>query len=199
MILETLTPPTAWKRPFVETSTSNPLTIPTSTTKVIEFMEEDESMGDININWLGPPPMDYGANLALSLINKYLTHSATAPLQKAFVEIAKPYCTGISFYAEDRVNKNELSCYISDVPMKHLDTMRDLFMDKLKTIVQEGKIDMDKMGLLIRRDKRKLLNGMETGISSTLADAAIGGESILDVADRFPLRRYAGQRPPRRL
>lgn len=178
MILENVKP-APWKRPFVETPTAKPLSISESSTKVVEFMEEDESMGDIMINWLGPPPMDYTTNLALSILNKYLTNSATAPLQKEFVEIPKPYCTGISFYAEDRVNKNELSCFIADVPMKHLDKMRDMLMTKLEKIKGEG-IDMEKMALQIRRDKRKLLDGMERGVSRSLADCAIGGEFLLE-------------------
>lgn len=182
MILENIKAPVVeWKRPFVETPTARPNSISQSSTKVVEFMEEDESMGDIIINWLGPPPMDYTTGLALSLMNKYLTDSATSPLQKEFVEIPKPFCTGISFYAEDRVNKNELSCYISDIPMKHLDRMRDMFVGKMETIVKDGKVDMEKMGLLIRRDKRKLLNSMETGVSGTLADSAIGGMSSIGV------------------
>lgn len=179
MILEHMKshpPASGWKRPFMETSTAQPLSIAESSTKTIEFMEEDESMGDISIVWLGPAPMDYRTNLALSLLNKYLASSATSPLMKEFVEIPKPFCTGIGFYAEDRVNQNELSCFISDVPMKHLEKMKDMVMEKMGKIAKEEGIDMGKMEMWIRRDKRKLLNSMETSVSGTLADCAIGGE-----------------------
>lgn len=176
-------PPNDWTRPFVESSTSKPLSIAKSETKIVEFMEDDESVGEVWISWLGPPPMDYQTNIALKLLGSYLTHSAASPLQKEFVEIPKPYATGIGFYASDRVNYNELSCSLSDVPSKHLSTIGDMLKAKLQKIVKEG-IDMERMGLVLRRDKRKLLNSMETSVSSVLADVVIGGESSdLTMAD----------------
>lgn len=174
MILANLAPQAEWKRPFVDTTTAQPLTITESQQKVVEFMEEDESMGDVSVNWLGPGPMDYRSGLALKLLGEYLTSSATSPLQKEFVEIPKPYCSSIGFYSEDRVNKNELSCFIADVPVKYGEKMTGMVVDKLKKIVSDEGIDMEKMALVIRRDKRKLLDGMETSVSSVLADCAIG-------------------------
>lgn len=183
----TLAPLGEWKRPFVESTTSQPVSISSSQLKVVEFMEEDESMGDVTICWFGPGPMDYQTGIALKLLGDYLSSSATSPLQKEFVEIPKPYCSGISFYAEDRVNKNELSCFIADVPTKYGESIGGMIVDKLREIVKGG-IDMDKMGITLRRDKRKLLNSMESSVSSVLADCAIGdflyGKS--DGAD-FPL------------
>ena len=172
-------PPPNWRRPFVQTSTAQPLTIPKSQTKVVEFMEEDESIGEIYMSFLGPSPIDYRENLAIKLLGEYLTDSATAPLQKEFVEIAKPYCTGIGLYSEDRVNKNELTCYASDVPAKHLDTIGGMIRDKMGKIVSDEGIDMDRMASVIRRDKRKLLNSMESSVSAVLSDAVIGGECVL--------------------
>lgn len=176
MILEHLQQAPNWKRPFVETTTSDPITIKESQQKVVEFMEEDESMGDVGINWFGPGPMDYRTGIALKLLGNYLSFSATSPLQKEFVEIAKPYCSGISFYAEDRVRKNELSCFIADVPVKYGEKMRDMVVERLRKIVESEGIDMKKMGIELRKDKRKLLNSMETSVSSIMADCAIGGE-----------------------
>jgi len=138
-------------------------------------MEEDESIGEIYFTYLGPPPTDYLTNLAVKLLSNYLTSSATAPLQKEFVEIPKPLTTGIGFYTEDRVNKNEITGYASDVPAKHLETLGDAIKEKLSKIVKEEGIDMERMGLVIRRDKRKLLNSMESNVSGILADAVIGG------------------------
>lgn len=202
-------PPPNWQRPFVDTTTSQSLSITESQQKVVEFMEEDESMGDVSVNWLGPGPMDYRTGLALKLLGEYLTSSATAPLQKEFVEIAKPYCSSIGFYSEDRVNKNELSCFIADVPVKYGEKMTGMMVDKLKKIVNEEGIDMEKMALVIRRDKRKLLDGMETSVSSVLADCAIGGMFLPNCAAhrgkshtydrRLPLRRCRGKGPTRSL
>lgn len=137
-------------------------------------MEEDESIGDVVMTFLGPSPTDYRSTLAIKLLNNYLTDSATAPLQKTFVEIAKPLATGIGFYLESRVNKNEITGYISDVPAKHLETLAGDVKAKLGKIVKEEGIDMERMGLVIRRDKRKLLGSMESNVSAVLADAVIG-------------------------
>lgn len=171
--------PKDWLRPFVETSTANPLSITESQTKVVEFMEEDESMGEVYIVWLGAPPTDYRTNTALKLIGNYLTQSATAPLQKEFIEIPKPYTTSIGVYSDDKVNQNELQMAMFDVPAKHLNDIADLIRAKLAKIVKEEGIDMERMGMIMRRDKRKLLNIMETSVSSVLSDAVIGGESHL--------------------
>ncbi|WWC62849.1 uncharacterized protein I303_105447 [Kwoniella dejecticola CBS 10117] len=169
-----VTPPEDWQRPFVETTTSHKLGIPESVTKVVEFMEEDESVGEVSLTYLGPSPMDYFTNTALKILSNYLTVSATSPLSKEFIEIAKPYCTSISFYSSDRVNHNELQVDISDVPAKHLQTMGEKFKEKIAKTVKDDGIDMERMGRVLRRDKRKLLDYMESRATDVLADAVIG-------------------------
>lgn len=136
-------------------------------------------MGEVYIIWLGAPPTDYRTNTALKLIGNYLTQSATAPLQKEFIEIPKPFTTAIGIYSDDKVNQNELQMAMFDVPAKHLNDIADMIRAKLANIVKEEGIDMERMGLIMRRDKRKLLNIMETSVSSVLSDAVIGGESDL--------------------
>ncbi|WRT68029.1 uncharacterized protein IL334_005004 [Kwoniella shivajii] len=169
-----ITPPEDWQRPFVESTTAHPLGIPESVTKVVEFMEEDESVGEISLTYLGPSPTDYFTNTAINVLTDYLSLSATAPLSKEFIEIPKPYCTSIDFYSSDRVNHNEVQVYIADVPAKHLQSMGQKFKDALTKTVKEKDIDMERMGRILRRDKRKLLDYMESRATDTLADAVIG-------------------------
>ena len=135
-------------------------------------------MGEISILWLGSRPTDYRTSLALKILGSYLTHSATSPLQKEFIEIPKPYATNITFYEEDRVNRNELQCFISDVPAKHLRTVGELIKQKLRLILEEEGINMERIGSVIRRDKRKLINSMETSVSSVMSDVVIAGDGI---------------------
>lgn len=175
---DTHKPPKEWVRPFVGSTTAEPLSIKQSQTKVVEFMEEDETMGEVTVSWLGPPPTDYRTNSAIRLLNNYLSSSATAPLQKEFIEIPKPYTTSIGFYSEDRVNHNELSMGIFDVPTKHLNDIADLVRAKLAKIVKEEGIDMERMALILRRDVRKIINTMETSVSDSLSNAVIGGKSL---------------------
>ena len=165
-----------WKRPFVETTTSQPISISKDITEVVEFMEEDESMGEIYLNFLGPSPLDQFTNLALKLLGLYLSDTVTSPLQKEFVDITKPYCSGISLTSEDRVNHNELCFYVSDVPAKHLETFAGMLRGKLRKIVEGKEIDLTRMERVLRRDQRKLLNLMESNVTGVLSDAIIAGE-----------------------
>nr|XP_019045357.1 cytoplasmic protein [Kwoniella bestiolae CBS 10118]OCF24287.1 cytoplasmic protein [Kwoniella bestiolae CBS 10118] len=170
----TITPPEDWQRPFVETTTSHRLSIPESVTKVVEFMEEDESVGEVILTYLGPSPTDYFTNTALKLLGNYLTSTATSPLSKEFIEISKPLCTDISFMSSDRVNHNELQIDLADVPAKHLQSIGDGLKAKLEKIVKEEGVDMERMGRIIRRDKRKLLDYMESRASDVLSEVVIG-------------------------
>ena len=139
-------------------------------------MEEDESTGEVCILWLGSSPTDHVTTAALRILGSYLTHSATSPLQKEFIEIPKPYATSISFDSEDRVNKNELRCSISDVPTKHLETIGVAVRRRLDEIAKDEGIDMERMGMVLRREKRRLLSSTETNVSSVLADRVISGK-----------------------
>lgn len=83
--------PSGWKRPFVETDSSTPLTIPQPKEEIVEFPEQDESMGEISLLFAGPSPRDFLTMKAIDMIGVYLTDSAAAPLTKEFVEIPSPY------------------------------------------------------------------------------------------------------------
>ena len=47
-------------------------------------------MGELIINFMGPPPNAFLERKALEIIGTYLTSSAVAPLNKEFVEIESP-------------------------------------------------------------------------------------------------------------
>ena len=164
--------PSNWKRPFLETPTANPVSISTSVTENFDFMEEDETMGEIGVIWLGPSPTDFRTNLGLKILGDYLTYSATSPLSQAFIEIPKPMASDISFDSQERTGRNELWCTISDVPTKHLQTLPETLMQELRSILQEG-IEMDRMASMLRRDKRSLLELMESRRSRTLSSVFI--------------------------
>lgn len=48
--------PVGWKRPFVETPSATRGPIKETQVKVIEFPEKDESLGEICMGFMGPPP-----------------------------------------------------------------------------------------------------------------------------------------------
>lgn len=168
-------PPAGWKRPFVETSTSQPLSIERSIEKTIRFMEHDESVGEVSISTLGPEPNDFLTIAALYILGKYLTHSTASPLQKQFVDIPTPYATSVSFSDSDRVNKKELGLSMSDVPSKHLDEIGKLVLDKLRRIVETDGLDMRRMDMVLRQQRRKLLSSIEQDMSDVVVGAVIPG------------------------
>lgn len=165
--------PSDWKRPFVETPTAQPIKLTESTTQVAEFMETDESMGEVMSVWLGPQPNDYVTKTALGVLGSYLTYSATAPLRKEFVEIPEPLASSISVWPDSKVNQCELWMYAGDVPKKSLMEMADLVRAKMQRIVQEEGIDMERMAMILARERRSLLNEMELGTSNVLMETTI--------------------------
>ena len=48
--------PPGWKRPFLETPSANRGPLKETQVKVIEFPEKDESLGEICMGFMGPPP-----------------------------------------------------------------------------------------------------------------------------------------------
>lgn len=157
-------------------------------------------MGDVTAVWFGFEPTDYRSNLAIDLLTSYLTYSATSPLSKEYIEIPKPYCTSIGFYSADRVTKNEIQLWISDVPTKHLDSIAEKVKASIKAIVDRKQLDMERMAMMIRRSRRKVLKSMESGVSNVLANVVIGGKLLLGLTSdwqlmtRFSIRRFRRQR-----
>jgi hypothetical protein len=82
--------PDGWKRPFLETVTANRKPIAKTIKETVEFPEQDESVGELIISFLGPPPSAFLERKALDIIGTYLTSSAVAPLNKEYVEIDNP-------------------------------------------------------------------------------------------------------------
>lgn len=48
--------PPGWKRPFVETPSAQRKPIQSVLKETVEFPEKDESVGELQIGFLGPPP-----------------------------------------------------------------------------------------------------------------------------------------------
>jgi len=100
--------PAGWKRPFVETPSANRQPIAKDVSKVVEFPEKDESMGELVLSFAGPPHThflerkvsgyvisDISVQLmifdqALDVLSTYLTGSAVAPLNKEYIEVESP-------------------------------------------------------------------------------------------------------------
>jgi Zn-dependent M16 (insulinase) family peptidase len=101
--------PVGWKRPFLETPSANRPPIAKAHQEATTFPEKDESLGELVISYLGPPPSEFlerkvrgdGPSRsswrsnwvsfqALDILSVYLTSSPVAPLNKEYVEVETP-------------------------------------------------------------------------------------------------------------
>jgi len=100
--------PVGWKRPFLETPSANRPPIK-SHQETVTFPEKDESLGELVISYLGPPPSEFLEQMvcnrgssgspwrndwvsfqALDILSVYLTSSPVAPLNKEYIEVETP-------------------------------------------------------------------------------------------------------------
>ncbi|KAF9473122.1 hypothetical protein BDN70DRAFT_886165 [Pholiota conissans] len=164
--------PQGWKRPFVETPSASRKPIAKTVKETVEFPEQDESMGELIINFLGPPPNAFLERKALDILGTYLTSSAVAPLNKEFIETESPLCSYIYFSEDTRATFVNLPIYVGSVPTEHLDTFNEKLQTSLQRIVQEG-VDMHRMEMIINRDERQLRSKLESAKGDTFSGTVI--------------------------
>lgn len=193
-----------WKRPWVDSDPQFDLS--SSSKEILEFPEEDETMGDVSINWAGPSCTSYIDVCALDILGQYLTHSAISPMQTELVEIEEPFCTDVEFYVSDRL-RSVISVNLSSVPVEILNEAEEKFFEVLST-VREGDLDMERMKALIVKDKLKVKNAVESdphsafstpiitdflygdrGSGSSLQEA-LDDEKYLDLVNKWTSREW---------
>ncbi|ORY87561.1 Metalloenzyme, LuxS/M16 peptidase-like protein [Protomyces lactucae-debilis] len=145
-------------RPWVD---SHPVFQLKQTSKeTVAFPEEDESMGEIAITWPGPSVVDYIDHYAIDMLGMYLAHSAVSPMQAALVELEDPLCTDVDFYLSDRL-RSTLTVSLASVPVEDLDKAEAVFFETIEQVLSKD-LDMERMAHLIRKDKLKVTNVVET-------------------------------------
>ncbi|KNE93504.1 hypothetical protein PSTG_13132 [Puccinia striiformis f. sp. tritici PST-78] len=184
--------PSGWKRPFLETPSQGGARIEKSQTVEVEFPEKDESIGEVQISWVGPSTDDFLLQTALDVLGTYLTDSAVSPLAKKFIEIDCPLCTDITFHPTD-AEKVITTVYLSSVPVEQLNAIEDSFK---KALAEEAaSIDMGRLKMVIERAALKTANAMEVDASDCLSSAIIsnflyGSGSDLVTSLSAELQRY---------
>ncbi|KDR85083.1 hypothetical protein GALMADRAFT_233694 [Galerina marginata CBS 339.88] len=164
--------PPGWKRPFLETASALRKPIPQTTKDTVEFPEQDESMGELIINFMGPAPNEFLERKALDILGTYLTSSAVAPLNKEFVEIESPLCSYIYFSEDARATCVDIPIYIGSIPTEHLSTFNEKLRSSLQKIVKDG-IDMQRMTMVLSRDERQLRSKLESAKGDTFSGTII--------------------------
>ncbi|TNY19824.1 Metalloenzyme, LuxS/M16 peptidase-like protein [Rhodotorula diobovata] len=164
--------PHGWVRPFVESSTAkNPPLLERDVEQHVEYADSDESVGTIEISWVGPRTHDWVRQAALSTAWGYLAGGHSSPAAKKFVNIPEAYCTGIGSNMDLR-DPTIATIMLSNVPAKHLDTLAPRFIDFIKDQCL-GPLDMKRMAYLLKQQRLSLLETLETDASSYVQGSAL--------------------------
>jgi Zn-dependent M16 (insulinase) family peptidase len=169
-ILDDIPNPTApFKRPWIDSEQTQPLL--KSVIETVEFPEEDESFGQIDILFLGPHCADALLTAALNIALLYLAGSPAAVLDNTIVE-REHLASGVYFQIDSRP-RTEISFSISGVQTEKLDFVEKRFFEVLQDAMSK-ELDMSFMRDCIERQVRTLK--FNTEASST----AFSGHIISD-------------------
>lgn len=182
--------PPGWKRPFMETGSAiapvidgsalhcdglddaHPPAHPRRRRAFVDFPERDESIGEVQISWLGPTLDEYLDLQALDVLSTYLTDSPVSPIQREFVEREEPVCTDVYFENTERAGASILTGSFSGVPASVLDELDEQLDRLLRGIVADG-IDMSRMKTVLRRERERLLSQLEMRPADCFSDVLI--------------------------
>ncbi|CCO26896.1 hypothetical protein BN14_00928 [Rhizoctonia solani AG-1 IB] len=187
--------PSTWKRPFIETPSAQKPELKGITKATVKFPEQDESAGEVAVSFQGPDPEKFTELKAMEMLGLYLTDSPVSPLTKEFVETANPLCTYIYCDSEERATFTSNNIYFGAVPTEQLDALHQKVIVKLKQIVAEG-IDMDRIRLVIKRDRLKLKSMLESDggdvfSNGLITDFLYGKEDGSEIAPSLAeMKRY---------
>lgn len=163
--------PASIKRPWIPTPPIPDL--PNDHTETIYFPAgEENSMGEVTVNWLGPRWNAFLQIQAIQMLNTYLSDTPIAPLKKVFVERNDPYCTELDFRMAER-SRMAIGVSFQNVPLDRADEIVPKLISTLQKIVNTRNIDMERMTALIRKEKLKFLDEYETRATYMVALPAI--------------------------
>lgn len=206
--------PPGWRRPFLETGSAVPPVIdgqrleiegvdpadppasdPLRRRVFVDFPEADESVGEVQLTWVGPP-LDALLELqALDIIGTYLCDSAVSPVQHEFVERDDPLCTDAYFGSTERAGATVLTALFSGVPAAELDSLDIKLYSLLLRIADEG-VSMPRMQMVLRRERQRVLSQLETRTADCYSEMLIAdflygprdGKGLFEAVDE--MRRF---------
>ena len=143
-------PDTPFKRPWIESKQIPPLT--KSFIRTVEFPEEDESFGQVDIKFLGPSCADPVLTGALNVALLYLAGSSAALLDNILVE-KEQLCSGVYFNIDSRP-RTEIAFSLSSIETEKLEEVEKRFFEILKSAMRKD-LDMSFMKDCIDRQIRK--------------------------------------------
>lgn len=149
-ILEDIPSPDApFKRPWVESEQTSALE--KSTIETVNFPEEDESFGQIEIRFLGPSCVDSLQMAALHVVTLYLAGSSASILDNTLVE-KEQLASGVYFSVDSRP-RSEIQFSLTSVETDKLKDVERRFFAVLKEAMSKD-LDMKFLKECIERQVR---------------------------------------------
>jgi Zn-dependent M16 (insulinase) family peptidase len=160
-------PDAPFKRPWIDSKQTPPIS--KTVVEMVDFPEEDESFGSIDIRFLGPDCADSVLTAALNSVLLYLAGSSAALLDNILVE-KEQLASGV-YYQIDSRPTTEISFSLSSVETPRLEEVEKRFFEILKEAMAKD-LDMSFMQDCIDRQVRTIKFNAE-GSSTAFADFII--------------------------
>lgn len=146
------------RRPFVDTPHDEPLT--KTVVRHVEFPDEDESAGEIQISWIGPNGKDIVLEQAMDILGRYFTSSAVSLFSREFIEVDHPLATASDFYMDSflRVGFN---LNFNNVPTESIDSLPQKVIKLLEDHCNEDDFDMVRIKDLVTQTRQKFVFAAE--------------------------------------
>lgn len=173
------------KRPFIDSTHDLPLK--ESVVKTVDFPDEDESMGELVIGWIGPESDKVLENLAVDMVGSYLSDQPISILNKQLVEVENPLATDISYGTDDFV-RTGLNLSVSGVPTASLEEVDEKIKAILKEQTSVDNLDLKYMQQVVNQQTLKYIANTEKD-PSTFSNVAIL-EFIYGKTDSSDLARW---------
>lgn len=182
-------PDAPFSRPWIESKPAPPLE--SSTIERVEFPEEDESFGEIDIRFLGPDFADVLSMAALNVALLYLAGSSAAVLDNTLVE--KEQLATAVYYTLDSRPRTEIAFSLSSVATKRLEEVEKRFFEVLKDAMDKP-LDMKFMKDCIDRQLRSSKYSAESSPTSfadfIISDYLFGNRDGSTLANLKSLKQY---------
>ncbi|KAF2156992.1 hypothetical protein K461DRAFT_317161 [Myriangium duriaei CBS 260.36] len=156
---------TPFKRPWVESDKTPP--IAKTIIKRVEFPEEDESTGEIQIDFLGPDCNDILQNAAIRILLMYLTESSASVLENTLVE-REQLCSAV-YYAVYTKTDLSITCNLAAVRTSKLEEVEKRFFQVLRETASK-ELDMSYLHDCMKRSKRQQIYRCETHADTLSTD-----------------------------
>ncbi|KAL5342608.1 Metalloenzyme, LuxS/M16 peptidase-like protein [Aspergillus crustosus] len=184
-VLDVIPSPDApFRRPWVDSKQAPPL--PQTFVKTVEFPEEDESYGEIEIRFIGPDSTNSVQTGAVNVTLLYLAGSSASLLDNILVE-KEQLASGVYYATDDRPNL-EIRFTLTSVKTGKLAQVEQRFFEVLKDAMNKD-LDMQYIQECIDRQRRTWKFSTESSASSfaeyVISDFLFGkrdGSTLLDVA-----------------